>query len=106
MAYAKANPGKVTAASIGPTSTHHLGLEWLKSLTGVDMLVVPYRGVAPGLTALVAGEVQLMFMGSGVADDYVATGRTQLPRRRKQKIAWASYQPFLRSANSAFRNSS
>ena len=75
VAYAKANPGKVTAASIGPTSTHHLGLEWLKSLTGIDMLVVPYRGVAPGLTALVADEVQLMFMGSGVADEYVAAGR-------------------------------
>jgi tripartite-type tricarboxylate transporter receptor subunit TctC len=39
------------------------------------MLVVPYRGVAPGLTALVADEVQLMFMGSGVADEYVAAGR-------------------------------
>ena len=75
VAYAKANPGKITAASIGPTSTHHLGLEWLKSLAGVDMLVVPYRGVAPGLTALVADEVQLMFMGSGVADEYVAAGR-------------------------------
>ena len=75
VAYAKANPGKVTAASIGPTSTHHLGLEWLKSLTGIDMLVVPYRGVAPGLTALVADEVQLMFMGSGVADEHVAAGR-------------------------------
>jgi tripartite-type tricarboxylate transporter receptor subunit TctC len=75
VAYAKANPGKLTAASIGPTSTHHLGLEWLKSLAGIDMLVVPYRGVAFGLTALVADEVQLMFMGSGVADDYVAAGR-------------------------------
>ncbi|MCC6777949.1 MAG: tripartite tricarboxylate transporter substrate binding protein [Hyphomicrobiales bacterium] len=75
VAYAKANPGKLTAASIGPTSTHHLGLEWLKALAGIDMLVVPYRGVAFGLTALVADEVQLMFMGSGVADDYVAAGR-------------------------------
>jgi tripartite-type tricarboxylate transporter receptor subunit TctC len=75
IAYAKANPGKVTAASIGPTSTHHLGMEWLKSLAGIDMLVVPYRGVAPGLTALVSGEVQLMFMGSGVADQYVADGK-------------------------------
>lgn len=75
VAYAKANPGKTTAASIGVTSTHHLGMEWLKSLTGVDMLVVPYRGVAPGLTALVAGEVQLMFMGAGVADQYVANGQ-------------------------------
>jgi tripartite-type tricarboxylate transporter receptor subunit TctC len=75
IASAKANPGKLTAASIGPTSTHHLGLEWLKSLAGIDMLVVPYRGVAPGLTALVADEVQLMFMGSGVADEYVAAGR-------------------------------
>ena len=46
-------------ASIGLTSTHHLGLEWLKSLTGIDMLAVPYRGVAPVLVALVANEVQL-----------------------------------------------
>jgi tripartite-type tricarboxylate transporter receptor subunit TctC len=74
IAYAKANPGKVTAASIGPTSTHHLGMEWLKAETGIDMLVVPYRGVANGLTALAANEVQLMFMGAGVADEYVASG--------------------------------
>ena len=74
VAYAKANPGKLTAGSIGPTSIHHIGLEWFKKLAGIDMLVVPYRGVAPSLQAVVAGEVQLIFMGVGVGDDHIANG--------------------------------
>jgi len=74
VSYAKANPGKLTAGSIGPTSIHHVGLEWFKKLADIDMLVVPYRGVAPSLQAVVAGEVQLIFMGVGVGDDHIANG--------------------------------
>jgi tripartite-type tricarboxylate transporter receptor subunit TctC len=74
VAYVKANPGKITAASIGATSIHHVGMEWFKKLAGLDFLVVPYRGTGPGLQALIAGEVQLMFMGVGVGDDFIANG--------------------------------
>lgn len=74
IAYARANPGKLSASSIGPTSIHHIGLEWFKKLAQIDMLVVPYRGVAPSLQAVMANEVQVIFMGVGVADSFIANG--------------------------------
>lgn len=74
VAYVKTHPGKVTAGSIGPTSIHHVGMEWFKKLAGLDFLVVPYRGTGPGLQALLTGEVEVMFMGVGVGDSYIENG--------------------------------
>ncbi len=61
VAWAKANPGKVSMASGGTGSTSHLGGELLKLMTGIDMLHVPYRGGAPALTDLMGGQVQVYF---------------------------------------------
>ena len=61
IAYAKANPGKLSFASGGPGSPHHLYGELLKSMTGIEMTHVPYKGSAPALTDLIGGQVQLMF---------------------------------------------
>lgn len=61
IAYGKANPGKLSYASGGPGSPHHLYAEMLKSLTGIDMAHVPYKGSAPALTDVVGGHVPLMF---------------------------------------------
>jgi tripartite-type tricarboxylate transporter receptor subunit TctC len=61
IAYAKANPGKVTMASGGTGSTSHVGGELFKILTGIDMLHVPYRGGAPALIDLISGQVQVYF---------------------------------------------
>ena len=61
IAYAKANPGKISMASGGNGSTSHIGGELFKMMTGIDMVHVPYRGGAPALTDLIAGEVQVMF---------------------------------------------
>ena len=61
IGYAKANPGKVSMASFGIGSTSHLAGELLKSMAGIDMLHVPYRGAAPALTDLLAGQVQVYF---------------------------------------------
>jgi len=58
IAYAKANPGKITYASAGAGSMHHLGTELLKAQTGTDMLHVPYRGTGETLADLIAGRVQ------------------------------------------------
>jgi len=94
VTYAKANPGKLTAGSIGPTSIHHIGLEWFKKLADIDMLVVPYRGTAPTVQALVAGEVQLIFMGVGVGDDYIANGSiVPLAVGGKQRTPGAAHVP-------------
>ncbi len=58
VAYAKANPGKLSYASFGNGSSNHLAYELFKQATGVDVVHVPYRGGAPAIQALIAGEVQ------------------------------------------------
>ncbi|MFC3126471.1 Bug family tripartite tricarboxylate transporter substrate binding protein [Pseudoroseomonas globiformis] len=58
VAYAKANPGKLSYASAGNGSMHHLGTELLKSRTGMDLLHVPYRGTGETISDLIAGRVQ------------------------------------------------
>jgi tripartite-type tricarboxylate transporter receptor subunit TctC len=59
--YAKDNPGKLSFASGGPGSPHHLYGELLKSMTGIEMTHVPYKGSAPALTDVIAGHVPLLF---------------------------------------------
>jgi tripartite-type tricarboxylate transporter receptor subunit TctC len=61
VAYAKANPGKLSYGSGGPGSPHHLYAELLKSVTGIEMTHVPYKGSAPALTDVIAGHIELMF---------------------------------------------
>jgi tripartite-type tricarboxylate transporter receptor subunit TctC len=61
IAYAKANPGKINMASGGTGTGQHLTGELFKMMTGIDMMHVPYRGGAPAITDLIAGQVQVMF---------------------------------------------
>ena len=61
IAYAKANPGKLNYASSGAGSTIHLSAELFKNMTGTAMNHIPYRGSAPAVNDLVAGQVDLMF---------------------------------------------
>ena len=61
IAYAKANPGKINWATSGNGTSVHLSGELFKMMTGVDLLHVPYRGSAPALTDMLAGQVHLMF---------------------------------------------
>ena len=61
IAYAKAHPGKLNMASGGIGNSTHMAGELFKMMTGVNMLHVPYRGSAPALTDLLAGQVQVMF---------------------------------------------
>jgi tripartite-type tricarboxylate transporter receptor subunit TctC len=61
IAYAKANPGKINMASGGNGSTPHVAGELFKMMTGVNLVHVPYRGAAPAVTDLLAGQVQVMF---------------------------------------------
>ena len=59
--FAKANPGKLTYASNGNGSPQHLAAEQFKRMAGIDMVHVPYKGAAPNMSALLAGEVSLAF---------------------------------------------
>jgi tripartite-type tricarboxylate transporter receptor subunit TctC len=75
IAHAKANPGRLTFASLGPASPHELAMEWFRKLAGADIHIVGYKGVAPALSDLLGGHVQLMYAGSAVADAHVKAGR-------------------------------
>ena len=61
IAYAKANPGKVTFSSSGVGTATHLVAELFKTVTGIEMLHVPYKGSAPALNDLIAGRLDVMF---------------------------------------------
>jgi tripartite-type tricarboxylate transporter receptor subunit TctC len=61
IAHAKANPGKVTMASFGTGSASHLAGELFMMMAGINLLHVPYRGGAPMITDLLAGQVQMAF---------------------------------------------
>ena len=60
VAYAKANPGKLSFGSSGIGSAAHLTTELLKQTTGIDMQHVPYKGTAPALQGLIGGEIQIL----------------------------------------------
>ncbi|MBV9969607.1 MAG: tripartite tricarboxylate transporter substrate binding protein [Xanthobacteraceae bacterium] len=75
IAYAKANPGKITMASAGTGSFGHLAGEMFKMMAGVDLLHVPYRGAAPALTDLLGGQVLTAFTGSTGAIEYVKSAK-------------------------------
>jgi len=61
VAYAKANPGKLNYASVGPGSSSHLNGELLKSLAGIDIVHIPFNGSPPAVTSTIQGETQMMF---------------------------------------------
>lgn len=77
IALAKAMPGKINYASGGPGGASHLGTELLKMLAGVSLTHVPYKGTGPGLTAVLAGEVQLVLVGISSVIPHVKSGRAR-----------------------------
>ena len=84
VAYAKANPGKITFASAGIGSVAHVTGELFKMMTGVNMLHVPYRGAAPALTDLLGGQVDVMFDNMPSSIEHIKAGgcaHWQLPPR-------------------------
>ena len=74
IAYAKANPGKINLASSGSGTSVHLSGELFKSMTGVDLLHVPYKGAAPALTDLVSGQTQIMFDNMPSSIGFIKSG--------------------------------
>ena len=75
IAYAKANPGRISMASSGNGSSPHVAGELFKMMTGIDMVHVPYRGTAPALTDLIAGQVQVYFATTPGTTEYIMAGR-------------------------------
>jgi tripartite-type tricarboxylate transporter receptor subunit TctC len=75
IAYAKANPGKINMASSGIGSAAHVAGELFKSMSGVQMNHVPYRGASPALIDLLAGQVQVFFDVATSSMEYIKAGR-------------------------------
>src|SRR6201993_3273629 len=75
IAYAKSNPGKVTVASAGIGSAPHMYWELFRSVTGVDMVHVPYRGGGPAVTDLLGGQVLVYFGTFASTLEHVRAGR-------------------------------
>jgi tripartite-type tricarboxylate transporter receptor subunit TctC len=75
IAIAKANPGKLSFGSSGTGAASHLAAELFKSMAGVDLLHVPYKGTGQALTDLVGGQVDLMFAPAQTVMSHVQAGR-------------------------------
>ena len=83
---AKKNPGKLNSGSAGQGSVHHLALEMFKQAAGVDIVHVPYKGGAPAWTAVIAGDIDMLFdsmpgpyMFQGRAKPLAVAGPNRLP---------------------------
>ncbi|MBT8550277.1 tripartite tricarboxylate transporter substrate binding protein [Polynucleobacter paneuropaeus] len=77
IAYAKKNPSKLSYGSSGPGTLTHLSMEEFKMSTGIFMVHVPYRGIAPAFTDLIGGQTDAMFPGLFAALPYIKTDRVR-----------------------------
>jgi len=75
LAFAKANPGKLTFGSFGNGTSAHLAGELFKNLAKVDMVHVPYKGSAPALTDLLGGQIDMMFTTVASVTQYIKSNR-------------------------------
>jgi tripartite-type tricarboxylate transporter receptor subunit TctC len=75
IAMAKANPGSIAAASAGNGTPAHMASELFQLLTDIDLIDVPYRGGAPALSDLLAGQVQVMFENLPTSLEYIRAGK-------------------------------
>jgi tripartite-type tricarboxylate transporter receptor subunit TctC len=88
LLWLKANPGKVTAGNSGVGSPEHVGAVLFQNSTGTSLQLVPYRGSAPALQDLVAGQIDMMIEGALVALPQVRAGsRARCRDRRRGRIA-------------------
>ncbi len=107
IAYAKQNPGKITAATQGNGSTSHLTSEWFQMAAGVKFVQVPYRGSAPALQGMVAGDVDLFFDNLGVSLNLAKEGKLKLLAvGTEQRMASLPATPTLAESLPGFVSSS
>ncbi len=74
IAYAKANPGKLTYASAGTGTYSHVATEYFKQLAGIDMLHVPYKGTSGAVTDMLGGRIDVFMVALGVFQDLDKSG--------------------------------
>jgi tripartite-type tricarboxylate transporter receptor subunit TctC len=104
--YAKKNPGNLTYGSSGAGGAYHMSGEALKAITGTDIVHVPYKGLAPALTGMIAGQISAVVTSVTVVLPQVAAGKARilafLEERRYAKLPEI---PLVRETIPAFRGS-
>jgi tripartite-type tricarboxylate transporter receptor subunit TctC len=75
IALARKNPGKLTYANAGDGTASHIPAEVMKTMAGVDILSVPYKGVAEATNDLIAGRIDMFFVGTNIALQHVQSGK-------------------------------
>ncbi|NBS58009.1 MAG: tripartite tricarboxylate transporter substrate binding protein [Betaproteobacteria bacterium] len=99
IAYAKANPGKISFGSSGIGAAAHLTTEWLKQIASVDMVHVPYKGTAPALQDLMSGNIQILVDTPSSLMPHVKGGKIKaLGMFSAQRLASAPEVPTLAEA--------
>jgi tripartite-type tricarboxylate transporter receptor subunit TctC len=89
VAYARANPGKLSYGSAGVGAMNHVGTEWFRTMTGIDMVHVPYRGDAPVAADVMNGTLGVSFVSSNVAIPLIEAGKLRalaVPSRRRMAV--------------------
>jgi tripartite-type tricarboxylate transporter receptor subunit TctC len=93
---AKAKPGAMSYGSAGLGSPHHLTMEWLKTITKMDITHVPYKGVAPAIADAIAGHVDAVFSGPPTALPHAASGKlTALAVTSPRRLSYAANIPTM-----------
>lgn len=78
VAYAKANPGKLSYGSFGLGSSAHISVDTLKNLLGIDIVHVPYKGAGPAVTDLLSGQIQMMMVTPLLVEPHARSGKLRL----------------------------
>jgi tripartite-type tricarboxylate transporter receptor subunit TctC len=89
VAYAKANPGKLSYGTAGVGAMNHVGTEWFKTMAGIDIVHVPYRGDAPVAADLMSGILGVSFVSSNVAIPLIKAGKLRalaVPSRQRMAV--------------------
>jgi tripartite-type tricarboxylate transporter receptor subunit TctC len=78
VAYAKANPGKISYGSFGLGSSAHISVDYLKHLLGIEIVHVPYKGAGPAVADLLSGQIQMMMVTPLLVEPHARAGRLRL----------------------------
>ena len=78
VAYARAKPGALSYGSFGLGSSAHIGVDYLKSLLGIDIVHVPYKGAGPAVTDLLGGQIQMMMVTPLLVEPHARAGKLRL----------------------------
>jgi tripartite-type tricarboxylate transporter receptor subunit TctC len=78
VAYAKANPGKLSYGSFGLGSSAHISVDYLKNLLSIDIVHVPYKGAGPAVTDLLSGRIQMMMVTPLLVEPHARSGKLRL----------------------------